>query len=122
MERVMLNLLSNAIKFTKTGGTINVNISCNESKIKISVEDTGIGIPLCMQSRIFDTFTQVDKLYRRKAEGSGIGLALVKSFVEMHGGKVIVESSYGKGSIFTIELPIKLVKEKYVLENENRLI
>ncbi|WP_420196673.1 ATP-binding protein [Clostridium beijerinckii] len=114
--------MSNAIKFTKTGGTINVNISCNESKIKISVEDTGIGIPLCMQSRIFDTFTQVDKLYRRKAEGSGIGLALVKSFVEMHGGKVIVESSYGKGSIFTIELPIKLVKEKYVLENENRLI
>ncbi|WP_271813817.1 sensor histidine kinase [Clostridium beijerinckii] len=122
IERVMLNLLSNAIKFTKTGGTINVNISCNESKIKISVEDTGIGIPLCMQSRIFDTFTQVDQLYRRKAEGSGIGLALVKSFVEMHGGKVIVESSYGKGSIFTIELPIKLVKEKYVLENENRLI
>ncbi|NRY63146.1 sensor histidine kinase [Clostridium beijerinckii] len=122
IERVMLNLLSNAIKFTKTGGTINVNISCNESKIKISVEDTGIGIPLCMQSRIFDTFTQVDQLYRRKAEGSGIGLALVKSFVEMHGGKVVVESSYGKGSIFTIELPIKLVKEKYVLENENRLI
>ncbi|MDG5855885.1 ATP-binding protein [Clostridium beijerinckii] len=87
------------MKFTKTGGTINVNISCNESKIKISVEDTGIGIPLCMQSRIFDTFTQVDQLYRRKAEGSGIGLALVKSFVEMHGGKVVVESSYGKGSI-----------------------
>lgn len=52
-----------------------------------------------MQSRIFDTFTQADQLYRRKAEGSGIGLALVKSFVEMHGGKVAVESSYGKGSI-----------------------
>lgn len=99
IERVRLNILWNAIKFTKTGGTINVNIICNESKIKISVEDTGIGIPLCMQSRIFDTFTQVDQVYRRKAEGSGIGLDLVKSFVEMHGGKVVVESSYGKESI-----------------------
>jgi PAS domain S-box-containing protein len=121
IERIMLNLLSNAIKFTESGGSINVNISEEVDKIKISVKDTGTGIPAHMQEKIFETFTQVDELYRRKAEGSGIGLSLVKYFTEMHGGKILVEGEYGKGSNFIIELPIKLSDENYVIEAEDML-
>jgi signal transduction histidine kinase len=121
LERIMLNLLSNAIKFTESGGSIEVNISEYEESLIISVKDTGTGIPIHMKDKIFETFTQVDHLYRRKAEGSGIGLSIVKSFVEMHGGKVVVESEYGKGSNFIIELPIKLADEEYVFEKEDIL-
>lgn len=111
LERVILNLLSNAIKFTNPGGSIQVNIYDRGNSLIISVKDSGFGIPKDMHSKIFEPFTQGDSLLRRRAEGSGIGLSLVKSLVELHGGKVSINSELGKGSEFIIELPINLIEE-----------
>lgn len=110
LERIMLNLLSNSIKFTKHGGTISVSIYDRNEYILISVKDTGVGIPQDMLEKIFDTFTQVDASFRRHAEGSGIGLSLVKSLVKMHEGEITVRSQLGIGSEFVIKLPIKLIE------------
>ncbi|MEW9124803.1 MAG: ATP-binding protein, partial [Thermotaleaceae bacterium] len=109
IERIMLNLLSNAIKFTGSDGTIYVSIFDREDRILVSVKDTGIGIPQKMHQKVFERFRQVEPLYNRRAEGSGIGLSLVKAFVEMHGGKIWVKSKPGVGSEFIIELPAKQV-------------
>lgn len=105
IERIMLNLLSNAIKFTDEGGSINVNIYDDYENVIISIKDTGIGIPKDKQDLIFERFRQVDKSFTRNQEGSGIGLSLVKSLVELHGGKIEVFSNEGKGSEFIITLP-----------------
>ncbi len=105
IERIILNLLSNAIKFTPPGGNIFVNITDKDSGILVSVKDTGVGIPTDMKLSIFERFVQVDKSLSRNREGSGIGLSLVKSLVEMQGGTIRVESQYGSGSEFIIELP-----------------
>jgi two-component system, OmpR family, phosphate regulon sensor histidine kinase PhoR len=119
IERVILNLLSNAVKFTELNGDILVNVFIEESNVCISVKDTGIGIPEDMQNLIFDRFIQVDKSIKRTHEGSGIGLALVKSLVEMHGGKVSVKSKLGEGSEFIITLPVIKLTE---VEEEVTLI
>lgn len=115
VERIILNLLSNAIKFTEKGGSIYVNIYYDNEEIIISIKDTGIGIPVDKLSYIFDRFTQVDNTLRRKSEGSGIGLSLVKSLVEMHGGTITVESNVGEGSEFIIKLPIVVLPDDYKL-------
>lgn len=112
IERIMLNLLSNAVKFTKPGGSIMVNVCDRGEKVVISVKDTGIGIPKNKQKVIFERFRQVDKSFTREREGSGIGLSLVKSLVEMHGGKISLKSEEGKGSEFIIELPARVLPEK----------
>lgn len=109
IERIMLNLLSNAVKFTKPGGHVSVNIYDKNESIVITVEDTGIGIPKDKLGIIFERFRQVDKSFTRSHEGSGIGLCLVKSLVEMHEGNIFVKSKEGKGSKFTIGLPVKTV-------------
>lgn len=106
IERVMLNLLSNAIKFTECGGRITVEVIENNDHVDIIVEDTGLGIPENKLYNIFDRFSQIDKSLTRNHEGSGIGLSLVKSIVEMHKGKVYVESKINKGSKFIIKLPL----------------
>jgi len=106
IERIMLNLLSNATKFTEQGGLISVNIHDKEDGVIISVKDTGIGIPKEKLSNIFDRFEQVDSSFKRKKEGSGIGLSLVKSLIEAHKGNISVESQLNKGSEFRIELPM----------------
>ncbi|WP_236898194.1 sensor histidine kinase [Clostridium beijerinckii] len=111
IERIMLNLLSNAIKFTSSGGSIFVNIVDKDSSIIVSVKDTGVGIPKDKQLSIFKRFVQVDKSLSRKREGSGIGLSLVKSLVELHNGTIKINSEYGKGSEFIIELPVKVLPE-----------
>lgn len=111
IERIMLNLISNAIKFTKLGGQIYINIYDKQNTIVITVRDTGIGIPLQKHKEIFERFIQVDKSLSRKREGSGIGLALVKSLVEMHGGKIYVNKEITKGSEFVIELPVKVLDD-----------
>lgn len=116
LERIILNLFSNAVKFTQAGGQISVRLYENSDRFFISVKDTGIGIPEEKLDIIFNRFTQVDKSLARGQEGSGIGLALVKSLVELHGGKVKVESEFGKGSEFVVEIPISLVDE---MPNEN---
>lgn len=112
IERIMLNLISNAIKFTNPGGFIEVNIYERKDKILISVKDTGIGIPIDMQESVFNHFVQVDSTLQRKVEGSGIGLSIVKSLVELHGGSISVNSEYVDGCEFIIELPVTLVKYK----------
>lgn len=111
IERIVLNLISNAIKFNQENGKIEVSI-CTEDQIRISIKDTGIGIPKDKQESIFRRFEQVDKTCKREKEGSGIGLALVKSLVEMHGGTIQVVSVLGKGSEFIITLPDVLVPEE----------
>jgi Signal transduction histidine kinase len=109
VERIILNLLSNAIKFTKPGGSISVNVFQRDEAVEIIVSDTGIGIPQNMQEIIFQRFRQVDTSLTKEQEGSGIGLSLVKSLVDMHGGNISVESEYGKGSKFTVRLPDKIL-------------
>ena len=109
LERVLLNLISNAIKFTDIGGEIFVEVKDKGKFIEISVADNGIGIEQKYLSMIFDRFKQVDKSLARNAEGTGIGLSLVKSIVELHGGNISVESEFGKGSKFTIMIPSKKV-------------
>ena len=88
MERVILNLISNATKFTSPGDTIEVTIYDKDKYILISIKDTGIGIPQDKLDSIFERFKQVDPLLSRRSEGSGIGLSLVKSLVEMHNGNI----------------------------------
>lgn len=105
MERIILNLLSNAVKFTPKGGTIYVDIRDEKDKVKIIVRDTGVGIPKDKQEIIFERFRQVDNLLTRNQEGSGIGLSLTKSLVEMHGGKIYIESEVNIGSSFIVEIP-----------------
>lgn len=116
IERVMLNILANSVKFTKSDGNITVNIYDKGENIIISIKDTGIGIPKDKLDIIFDRFRQVDKSLTRNHEGSGIGLSIVKSLVEMHGGIISVLSEYGKGTEFIIELPVIVMS----IENEIR--
>ena len=126
-ERIILNLLSNAIKFTPKGKSINVNICSIEEKVRIDVKDNGIGIPPDKIDIIFDKFGQVDSLLSRQAEGSGIGLSLVKKFVEALGGSILVKSKIDNGSTFTILLPNETVieedKEQLIADlMDNRLV
>ncbi len=111
MERIILNLLSNALKFTDSGGCIYINVSDKGDKVEISVRDTGIGIPADKKEFIFERFTQVDKTLKRNHEGTGIGLSLVKSFVEIHDGEIKLESELGEGSEFIIMLPSKEIED-----------
>ncbi len=105
LKQIIYNLLGNAIKFTPEGGKVNVLISMAEKMVRFSVIDTGIGISSEDQKKLFKPFTQLDSTYSRKYPGTGLGLALVKELVELHGGKIWVKSELGKGSNFTFELP-----------------
>lgn len=118
IDRIILNLLSNAIKFSHKGGIIEVNIEKIEEKVRISVKDSGIGIEEENLDKIFEKFVQVDESFMRRNEGSGIGLSIVKSFVNMHKGDIYVKSELGKGSEFIIELPIKTLDELKVENHE----
>ena len=121
IERILLNLLSNAIKFTNPGGRLSVSFVDRGTQVKIVVKDTGIGIPEEKQAMVFERFRQVDPLLTRNHEGSGIGLALVKSLVEMHQGTISLESEVDKGSTFTIELPVMHLEDDTLdyEQNEN---
>ena len=109
MERIILNLLSNAIKFNKDNGQILVNISTKDN-IEISITDNGIGIPDEKKDSIFTRFEQVNCDNRTPNKGSGIGLSLVKSIVDMHNGEIKVESILGEKSTFTVVLPNKMIE------------
>ena len=110
IERVMLNLLSNSIKFTKEDGNILVNIFVDEEWVHIRVKDNGIGIPLDIQSIIFERFIQSDKSLTRMNEGSGIGLSIVKSIVELNEGEIYLDSDGENGTEFEILLPNKVLE------------
>jgi signal transduction histidine kinase len=107
VKQIMLNLLSNAVKFTPMGGTVGVTARRNGAAVEIAVSDTGVGIAPEDQQAIFEEFRQVGRDYTRKAEGTGLGLALTKKFVELHGGQIRVESAPGKGSTFSFTLPMR---------------
>ncbi len=117
IERIMLNLLSNAVKFTNDGDEITVTIKDNEDYVSVCVKDTGIGIPEDKLKMIFDRFAQIDKTLIRNKEGSGIGLSLVKTLINMHGGNISVNSVVGVGSEFVMELPVRLVEEAEQVNN-----
>lgn len=108
---VMYNLLSNAIKFTPESGKVSIKAGFNNDKIAISISDTGIGIAKEDQPGIFEPFEQVDSFFTREYEGTGLGLNIVKKYVEMHDGELHVESEEGKGSTFTFEIPVKPIEE-----------
>ncbi|EHI98142.1 multi-sensor signal transduction histidine kinase [Clostridium sp. DL-VIII] len=112
MERIMLNLISNALKYSHSNGNIYIDIIDEKSRIIIKVKDEGEGMPQNKLDFIFERFGQINNSLSRQCEGSGIGLYLVKSFIEMHNGRINVKSIEGKGSEFTIILPVELADEE----------
>lgn len=106
LGEVIFNLCDNAIKYNREGGAVEVKVSHAPQKVFITVSDTGIGIPKKHLSRIFERFYRVDKSRSRKIKGTGLGLSIVKHGVSYHNGTVRAESTEGKGTVFTVELPI----------------
>lgn len=130
IEKVLVNLISNALKFTPHGGTVDVSLTSGHAVngvtyVEIAVKDTGTGIPASKLPYVFDRFYQVEDYTRPGYEGTGIGLALVKELVELHHGSVSVQSTEGKGTTFTVRLPLgtahldegEIVQEGGILES-----
>jgi len=105
LKQMLLNLLTNAVKFTPRGGTIEVDASCDETGLTISVRDTGIGIAKADLVRVLQPFVQADNELSRRHEGTGLGLTLVNSMIAMHGGKVHLESEVGTGTAAILNFP-----------------
>jgi signal transduction histidine kinase len=105
VKQVLLNLLSNALKFTPEGGRIDVRAAAKDGFAEISVTDTGVGIAPEDQEAVFEEFRQVGSS-AKKVEGTGLGLAISRKFVELHGGRIRVDSRPGAGATFTFTLPI----------------
>ncbi|HEV8311729.1 MAG TPA: GAF domain-containing protein [Burkholderiaceae bacterium] len=104
-KQILLNLLSNAVKFTPDGGRITTRARCVDGMLEVAVSDTGIGIAKADFEAVFEEFRQVGRDYTTKHEGTGLGLALTRRFVELHGGRIHVDSELGKGSTFTFTIP-----------------
>jgi signal transduction histidine kinase len=107
VKQILLNLLSNAVKFTPDGGRVDVSANLDTDKVEIAVKDSGVGMTPEDQVSLFEEFRQLGKDSSRTAEGTGLGLALTKKFVELHGGAIRVESAPGKGSTFMFSLPLR---------------
>jgi signal transduction histidine kinase len=105
VKQVLLNLLSNALKFTPEGGRIDVRAGLQDGVAEVSVSDTGVGIAPEDQEAVFEEFRQVGTA-SKKVEGTGLGLALSRKFIELHGGRIWVKSQVGVGSTFTFTLPV----------------
>lgn len=110
ITQVLLNLVGNAIKFTEVG-EVRVEAGTSDDTFRVSVTDTGPGIAPADQARIFEEFHQVDSSSTRKKGGTGLGLSIAKRIIEMHGGRIWVESSLGKGSTFWFTLPIRVERQ-----------
>lgn len=104
--RALEHLISNALKFSRPGGSITISAQVQKGLCTISVADEGIGIPSERQTEIFEPFHQLDSSHSRRYPGLGIGLKLVRAIIEKHGGQVAVQSSSGKGSTFSISMPL----------------
>jgi signal transduction histidine kinase len=104
-KQILVNLLTNAVKFTPDGGRVDVIARCTPDALEVSVRDTGIGIAVEDQTLVFEEFRQVGNDYTKKQEGTGLGLALARRFVGLHGGTIAVASELGKGSTFTFTIP-----------------
>ena len=107
VKQVLLNLLSNALKFTPEGGRVDVRAETQGEMAEIAVTDTGVGIAPEDQGAVFEEFRQVGTA-AKKVEGTGLGLALSRKFIELHGGKISVKSEPGVGSTFTFTLPLHI--------------
>jgi signal transduction histidine kinase len=107
VKQILVNLLSNAVKFTSEGGQVGLTATVSDGVITIAVRDTGIGIAPEDQAAIFEEFRQVGREDARKQEGTGLGLTLAKKFVELHGGRIGVQSEVGQGSTFSFTLPVR---------------
>ena len=107
VKQILVNLLTNAVKFTPDGGSIVVTAHREADALMVAVRDTGIGIALADHEAVFEEFRQVGRHYTNKQEGTGLGLTLTRKFVELHGGRIWVESEPGKGSTFTFTIPTK---------------
>ena len=106
LKELLLNLISNGVKYTEPGGRVDVKVAAREGRAVLTVADTGIGIPEEAQGRVFERFYRVDKGRARKDGGTGLGLAIVKHITQLYGGAVTLESRVGKGSTFTVTLPL----------------
>jgi signal transduction histidine kinase len=106
LGQVLSNLLSNAIKYSPDGGTITLSGQTVPDGVRVSVSDEGIGLPLAQQEFIFDRFYRADNALTRETQGVGLGLYIVRSIVEAHGGHIWVESEPGSGTTFHFELPL----------------
>jgi signal transduction histidine kinase len=106
VKQVLLNLLSNALKFTPEGGKVDVRARANDGVAEVSVIDTGVGISTEDQPAVFEEFRQVGAS-AKKTEGTGLGLAISRKLIELHGGRLWVESTLGAGSTFTFTLPLE---------------
>lgn len=131
LEKIVSNLLSNALKFTPKGGSVSVQLSVNSDQSRrkplntdhcllIIVKDTGPGIPAELREKIFDRFYQVDASHTRAHEGTGIGLALTKELVALHGGEIHVESEIGHGATFIVRLPLRAASGEQSVRIEDR--
>ena len=118
IEKIVLNLVSNSIKYTKNQGHIKVDVVLQDDVLEIFFEDTGIGIPEELKDKIFDRFSRVDSSLKRVNEGSGIGLSIVKSMVEVHNGSISVESKLNRGSVFEVKLPNVLIEDSPMIVYE----
>ena len=107
LEQMLTNLVDNAIKFNRVAGTVTVSLERKDRKDLLSVADTGEGLPSVHLSRIFERFYRVDRGRTREVGGTGLGLAIVKHLARLHGGEISVASTLGRGTTFTIELPVK---------------
>jgi signal transduction histidine kinase len=105
IDRAISNLLGNAIKFTPSGGLVKILAGLEDSQVVVRVIDTGPGIPLALQSKLFQKFSKLNRAATKEREGHGLGLAITKSIIDAHKGRVWVESQEGKGSTFAFSLP-----------------
>ncbi len=112
VKQILFNLLSNAIKFTPTGGNVKLKVSRKSNTVKFEIEDTGIGISPEQKPLLFKKFQQLDSAYNRQKGGTGLGLALTKQLVELHGGIIEVESTVNVGSTFTVRIPAQPLESK----------
>lgn len=122
LRQVLLNLLTNAVKFNRDGGLVDVETRFEKGEFLVSIKDTGIGIKKGDLEKVWMEFERVGNRERRAIEGTGLGLAVTKRLVELHGGRIWAESEYGKGSTFTFTIPAEGVKPKEKVEIEPAVV
>jgi signal transduction histidine kinase len=116
LKQLFLNLTDNAIKYTPSGGTVTLSFVREENWVRVAIADTGIGIPAKDLPHIFDRFYRVDKARAREKGGTGLGLAICKWIVDAHGGRIEAQSEVGKGSTFTVWLPVGKIRSGSKIE------
>jgi signal transduction histidine kinase/CHASE3 domain sensor protein len=119
LKQILFNLLSNAVKFTPAGGTVKVSTQNDGDFVEITVADSGIGIKQEDIPKLFHPFTQLESVYSKEFEGTGLGLALTKQLVELRGGRIWVKSEFGKGSRFSFTIPFTRAMSKDPVSNQS---